>query len=77
MTVEQMRAGDTRPYLRTQGQPLTFRPLHPFRWLPRHGAPMCVLELVVQKTIKASSHLTVYTAVVVTVSLIVQFKGLW
>ena len=42
-----------------------------FRWLPRHGKPTCLGECLVQRFVKGFAWLPVYTAVVVTLCLLV------
>ena len=43
----------------------------PFRWLPRQGKPTCIGECLAQRVIKGLAWLPVYTAVVVTLCLLV------
>lgn len=65
------RAGDTRPLERPPGARLTIRPARPFRWLPRHGHPICVCEWATQGFVKALAWAPLYTAVIVTLMLLV------
>lgn len=71
------RVGDKRPFKHDPDQTLTLIPVHgePFRWLPRHGDPSCVLEWLSQKLIKVIAFLPVYVAIVVTMSLLLQIFG--
>ncbi len=64
------REGDTRPLRNTAGR-LENAAHGPVRWLPRHGDPYCPLEWLSQALIRLISHLPVYTAVIVTLTLIV------
>lgn len=48
----------------------------PFRWLPRQGEPSCVVEWISQTVIKIIAYLPVYTAIVVTLVLLVQLFGI-
>lgn len=47
----------------------------PFRWLPRHGEPFCVAEWLSQSVIKVLACLPVYTALVVTATLLMVIFG--
>ena len=47
----------------------------PFRWLPRHGKPIRRLECLMQTTIKVVAFLPVYTAIVVTLMLLLLVLG--
>lgn len=70
--VERRRPGDHRPYRHQNGVELTLTPHgEPFRWLPRHGDPYCVVEWVSQQTVRALAHLPVYTAIIATLTLVV------
>ncbi len=40
------------------------------KWLPRHGEPLCLVERLSQSLIRSLAHLPVYTAVVVTLTLV-------
>lgn len=71
----QRRMGDARPLKRDSASNLTWRPGRPVRWLPRHGDPFCVIEWMSQKTIKSMAYLPVYTAVVITLVLLVLIFG--
>lgn len=52
--------------------PLRLLPLgKPFRWFPRHGDPYCYAESTAQRIVKAVARLEVYTAIIVTLCLIV------
>lgn len=72
-----MRTGDRRPFDRPAGVPLARRPVcgQPFRWLPRHGQPMCTGELIAQTVVKALAWLPLYTAIIVTLCLLVLVFG--
>lgn len=72
------REGDTRPYRRDPSVRLqwSLNSEYPFRWLPRHGDPSCVVEWFSQRSIKALAYLPVYTAIIVTIVLIVQLFGI-
>jgi hypothetical protein len=61
----------------TDERPLSWRPIHgeTFRWLPRQGEPLCVAEWITQKIIKLVAYTPVYTAIVVTLVLLVQIFG--
>lgn len=65
---------DKRHRPRLPARPLTFRPQtdRPFRWLPRHGAPICVAEWMAQALVRLTAWLPFYIALVVTVILVVQ-----
>jgi hypothetical protein len=69
---DERREGDERDF-RQPGH-LHFWPAHgqPFRWLPRHGEPICIAEWMSQKVIRGVAFLPIYTAVVVTIALIAQ-----
>jgi hypothetical protein len=77
MTGNTRRAGDTRPYKRGSDGHLGWLPDgdEPFRWLPRHGEPTCILEWITQKAIKITAWLPVYTSIMVTLTLAVLLKG--
>ena len=66
------RRGDDRPAKDDPDVSLTFLPDHdePFRWLPKHGAPLCIGEWFTQHVVKAIAYLPVYTAIIVTLTLI-------
>ena len=72
------RKGDIRPFKRDPEIPIRWvlRLHNPFRWLPRHGEPSCYLELTSQRVIKALALLPIYTAVIVTIVLLVQVFGI-
>lgn len=72
------RRGDTRPYRRDPADPLKWMLRHraPFRWLPRHGDPSCYLEWFSQHSIRSLASLPVYTAVIVTLVLLVEIFGI-
>ncbi len=40
------------------------------KWLPRHGEPINAVERLVQSLVRALAHLPVYTATVVTLTLV-------
>lgn len=44
----------------------------PIRWLPRQGAPRARLEAAAQRAVKLASCVPIYTAVIVTLILVVQ-----
>ncbi len=69
------RRGDTRPLIRDDVNPLSWKPTRPVRWLPRHGAPYCVLEWTTQHAVKILALLPVYTAIVVTLVLLMVIFG--
>ncbi len=73
---DQRRTGDRRPLKHPPGMPLTARRGvdHPFRWLPRHGEPYCVVEWLTQTIARLLVYLPVYVAVVVTVTLILIWR---
>jgi hypothetical protein len=77
MTSNTRRTGDTRPYRHESDGRLSWFPIRgkPFRWLPRHGEPTCILEWISQKIIITTAWLPVYTAIMVTLTLIVLLKG--
>lgn len=54
--------------------PLSLTPKrgHPLRWLPRHGAPVCIVEWLSQRTITGLARLPIYTAVIVTAIIVIQ-----
>lgn len=56
-----------------QGIPLNWHPDHdePLRLLPRDGEPTCVIEWISQTLIRALAWAPLYTAVVVTLILLV------
>lgn len=67
------RSGDPRPFRRWHRLPLRRTPVDaPFRWLPRHGDPSCVIEWVSQNMIRSVAFLPIYTAIVVTITLVVD-----
>lgn len=72
-----MRFGDDRPFNRPEGTPLSRHPVcgKPFRWLPRHGQPMCTGELITQTIVKTFAFAPIYTAVIVTLVLLVLLFG--
>jgi hypothetical protein len=47
-----------------------------FRWLPRHGNPRSIYECISQNLVKLIAYLPVYTAIVVTLVLVIQIFGL-
>jgi hypothetical protein len=61
------RKGDDRPF-HYDGPMMKAK--RPIRWLPRHGDPTCVLEFWSQQFVKWAAHLPVYTAIIVTLTLI-------
>lgn len=70
---DERREGDERA-TDQKGVTLTLRPAHgqPFRWLPRHGDPLCVGEWASQHIVRFFAYLPVYTAVVVTIVVVIQ-----
>lgn len=46
-----------------------------FRWLPRHGKPTRGLERLTQGTVRGLAMLPVYTALIVTLVLLLQIFG--
>lgn len=48
-----------------------FSDTRPLRLLPRDGEPTCIFEWTSQQFVKALAYLPVYTAIIVTLSLIV------
>lgn len=77
MTKYKPREGDKRPLEFDQPVPLKWRidRSGPFRWLPRHGKPFCKLEWFTQKMVLMLAFLPVYTAIIVTIVLIIQIFG--
>lgn len=73
---KKMRKHDERPYSRPDGARLGWPPCRPFRWLPRHGKPTCVLEWIAQRLVRTAANPAVYTAIVVTAILAIQIFGL-
>lgn len=75
---DKRREGDNRPLVKDPRVSLTWKPAHdePFRWLPRHGAPLCIAEWFSQSVIKFVAYLPVYTALVVTITLLVVIFGI-
>lgn len=71
------RRGDLRPYRPTEAVSLTLLPAHgqPFRWLPRHGEPLCIGEWFSHMMIRVFASLPVYTAVFATLTLLVVLLG--
>lgn len=61
----------------TDNRSLAWKCAHdkPFRWLPRQGEPLCIGEWVSQTMIKLLAYAPVYTAVIVTLVLLVQLFG--
>jgi len=49
---------------------------HSFKWLPSQGAPLTNSERVVQNIIKVCSILPVYTAIIVTLVLLLEIFGI-
>lgn len=76
MTSER-RAGDNRPLRRDPDTNLSLLPDpdKPFRWLPRHGEPLCIGEWFSQSIIKLIAFLPVYVAIIATASLLVLIFG--
>lgn len=64
------RSGDVRPLASEEPERLAWHPTMPIRWLPRHGQPGCLVELVSQAIVRASAYLPIYTAIVVTLTLL-------
>lgn len=56
---------------------LTVRPVEnrPFRWLPRQGRAVTIAEWIIQGVVKLFAWLPVYTAVVVTATLLLVIFG--
>jgi hypothetical protein len=50
------------------------RPLH--HWLPRQGAPISKTDRCIQNTVKVVAFLPVYTAIIVTLVLLVEVFGI-
>jgi hypothetical protein len=71
MAVYHRRPGDVRPLVSTNKERLAWHPSMPIRWLPRHGQPGCFVEWTSQQIIRWSAYLPVYTALVVTLTLVV------
>lgn len=71
------REGDKRPLEKECNVPLAWKLdfNNPFRWLPRHGPPYTVAELLVQKIVRLLAYLPIYTAFVVTMVLLIQIFG--
>lgn len=69
------RKNDNRPF--KQDRPLKFKPDEkgPIRWLPRQGEPFCVLEYISQTIIRNIAYFPIYTAVIVTVTLVIIIWG--
>lgn len=65
------REGDERG--EEQKVQLTLRPAQgqPFRWLPKHGEPLCIGEWASQHIVRFFAFLPVYSAIVGTIILIV------
>jgi hypothetical protein len=72
------RQGDFRPFKRDPSEKIqwVFNTRFPFRWLPRHGEPSCIIEWLSQQMIKTLAYLPVYTAVIVTLVLLVEIFGI-
>ena len=66
------REGDDRPAEDDPEVSLTVLPCHgkPFRWLPKHGAPLCIGEWFSQRVVKSLAYLPIYTAIIVTLTLL-------
>jgi hypothetical protein len=77
MSTDQRRTGDSRPYNRGYSERISWKLNHnaPFRWLPRHGEPWCVMEWLSQQVVKTLAFLPVYIAIVVTLTLYVVLFG--
>lgn len=75
--IDTRRVGDNRPLKRDPSIRLKWAPsIHaPLRWLPRHGEPFCMVEWMSQKVISSLAFLPVYTAIIVTLVLLVQIFG--
>lgn len=71
---DERREGDDRPFEHDKRVSLTLRPAtdQPFRWFPRHGEPSCIGEWAVQHIVRFFAYLPVYTAIVVTIIVIIQ-----
>lgn len=71
------REGDERPLIRSSEISLTWRPSHnyPFRWLPRHGEPLCIAEWVSHQIVRSLAFLPIYSAIVVTITLLLVIFG--
>lgn len=48
----------------------------PYHWLPRQGDPLSKTEQIVQSAIKVCAILPVYTAIIVTLVLLMQIFGI-
>ena len=74
---DKRRKGDDRPHEDDPGLKLTFFPApdEPFRWLPRHGSPLCVGEWFTQHIVKTIAFWPVYTAIVATLCLLLLIFG--
>lgn len=73
------RPGDTRPLRKdpeADGLNVLHSPDEPLRLLPRHGEPFCLLEWVTQKTVKVVAYLPIYTAIIVTIVLLLEIFGI-
>lgn len=46
-----------------------------YRWIPRYGDPVTTMEKIMQRIIKTLAWLPVYTAIVVTATLLVAIFG--
>lgn len=46
-----------------------------YNWLPRQGAPLSNAEKLVQNAVKVCAFLPVYTAIVVTIVLLLEIFG--
>ena len=75
--MDSRRVGDKRPMRHPNNTGLTWHLFTggPFRVLPRHGEPFSVYEWVTQKTIKTIAFLPIYTAIIVTLVLMIQVFG--
>lgn len=67
------RKGDNRPFTNSNKiiRSLKLKRGEPMRLLPKHGEPYCMTEWIFQYLISALAHLPIYTAIIVTITLIV------
>lgn len=74
---DERRRGDSRPLRSDPRVSLTFLAAHgePFRFLPRHGEPLCVGEWLSQLVVKAVAWWPAYLCIVTTLTLVAVLKG--
>lgn len=77
--VDELRKGDTRSFHREGGVHLTLLPApdQPFRFLPRQGDPLSILEWLSQRFLCFVAWIPVYIAIVVSIILFVQVVHPW